>query len=117
MGDKFFQVLLPEVFEQFLAGRAEEIVSSRLLHGEFDKRSSDSALDKVICQIAVVELETYSEEAEGGKAQMFVPSFEQGRNAGGNVGGKEVEMTPERVLLCKIAQQVTQIQEHVSFLA
>lgn len=84
MGDKLFQVLLQkdasevgpttrrgciylsQVFKQFLAGRAEEVVSPRFLQGKFHERSGDSTLDKVIRQIAVVQFETYSEEAESG---------------------------------------------------
>lgn len=47
---------------------------------------------------------------------MFVASLEQGGNARGDVGGEEVKVASEGVLLRKITQQVTQVEKEIRFL-
>ena len=51
------------------------------------------------------------------QAQVFIPGREKGGDPGGNVGGEEEEVATERMLKCKIAQQIAEVQEQIcSFL-
>ena len=44
---------------------------------------------------------------------MFISGGKEGGESGRNVGGKKEEMTAERMLEGKIAQEITEVQEQV----
>jgi len=52
------------MIKEFLAGRADEIVSSRLFDGKIDNRVENIELDEVVEEVTIVNPEANPEEPE-----------------------------------------------------